>query len=278
MFLLSGNSNITFEDILKHPNINWNNVGMSKNKNITYNIVKSNPTIIWDYNKLSANQSITFEDVMNSLDKPWNFTDLSYNPNITWDMIKYTPEFQWDYELLCCNPNLTFDIIEDNRDIPWSYDILGMTSIITWDIINNNLDKGWNFNNVLKNPTIKWNDALEINNYYIQNIDILRNRIYMDVDETSILYEYFENPNVMPNISELLDLVPNMHNIRCFASNDLLYHSYYNSPQYKRAESKKRHDIIYCELIKKSCTPARLYQWNENALEINNWMNSLGFR
>jgi hypothetical protein len=175
------------------------------------------------------------------------------------------------------NPNLTWDIIEDNPNVKWNYDVLSNNPIITWDIVCNNLDKNWKYSNLLRNPNIKWNDALEINDYFMQNFDTLRED-YMDEDDTNILHNYFMNPNVMPNIDELIDLVAKKHYIRNFAQNYLMYDRYYHSPQYKRSESKKKHDTIYCELIKKSCTPARLYQWHEYAMELNNWMTSLGFR
>jgi hypothetical protein len=42
---------------------------------------------------------------------------------------------------------------------------------------------------------------------------------------------------------------------------------YYNSEEYKCEMTAKLHTTIYCELMMRVCTPARLYQWNEGAAD-----------
>ena len=63
-----------------------------------------------------------------------------------------------------------------------------------------------------------------------------------------------ENINVFPDISY-------------FQDNKLNYHPYFHSALYKRKMTAKMHAAIYCELIARACTPARLFQWNEGAAE-----------
>ncbi len=63
-----------------------------------------------------------------------------------------------------------------------------------------------------------------------------------------------ENNDMFPNIS-------------CFEYNQLNYHQYFQSAIYKRKMTARMHAAIYCELIARACTPARLFQWNEGAAE-----------
>ena len=63
-----------------------------------------------------------------------------------------------------------------------------------------------------------------------------------------------ENRNMFPNISY-------------FQDNELNYYSYFQSAIYKRKMTAQMHSAIYCELIQRACTPARLFQWNEGAAE-----------
>jgi hypothetical protein len=42
---------------------------------------------------------------------------------------------------------------------------------------------------------------------------------------------------------------------------------YVLSEKYKRKMTTRMHAAIYCELIQRACTPARLFQWNEGAAE-----------
>jgi hypothetical protein len=43
--------------------------------------------------------------------------------------------------------------------------------------------------------------------------------------------------------------------------------AYFQSTQYRHKMTKKMHATIYNELIMRTCTPARMYQWNESAAE-----------
>ena len=63
-----------------------------------------------------------------------------------------------------------------------------------------------------------------------------------------------ENKDMFPDISY-------------FTNNELNHHSYFQSAIYKRKMTKKMHSAIYCELIQRACTPARVFQWNEGAAE-----------
>jgi len=55
--------------------------------------------------------------------------------------------------------------------------------------------------------------------------------------------------------------------ISYFQFNKLNHHPYFQSTIYKRKMTAQMHAAIYCELIQRACTPARLYQWNEGAAE-----------
>ena len=52
-----------------------------------------------------------------------------------------------------------------------------------------------------------------------------------------------------------------------FQKNQLNHHPHFQSALYKRKMTAQMHAAIYCELIARACTPARLFQWNEGAAE-----------
>ena len=186
----------------------------------------------------------------------------------------------WDFGMLSVNPNMTWEIVSDNLDKKWNFGSMSRMPFITWDIVQDNINKKWDMCNLMTNPNITWNDAMEIREYCINIHNNKYNKHYhLDDDYTPgnfQLGQYYANPNVMKNINDMLSILPEYEYIRNFSHNHLMYNSWFHSQNYKRQTAKKNHDIIYCDLIKKSCTPARLYQWNETAIEIENMMRNIG--
>lgn len=120
-FMIGYNKNITLDIVLENPDYFKN---ISKNKlseieTLTWNNIINHPEIDWNFSILSKNSNITFDIVMNNLDKEWCFTRLSSNPNITYDIIQKNQQFNWSIERYLLNKNLTLnelDIIDIRKD------------------------------------------------------------------------------------------------------------------------------------------------------------------
>ena len=78
--------------------------------------------------------------------------------------------------------------------------------------------------------------------------------------------ELISNANITPKIiNENIDTFYTI--LKNFQYNKLNYNDYFQSRIYKKRMTAQMHSAIYCELIQRACTPARLYQWNEGAAE-----------
>uniref|UniRef100_A0A6C0BD74 Uncharacterized protein n=1 Tax=viral metagenome TaxID=1070528 RepID=A0A6C0BD74_9ZZZZ len=110
------------------------------------------------------------------------------------------------------------------------------------------MNKPWNYSCISRNPNITW----EI--------------VQANPDKPWNYNQLLQNPNITPKIiSENMVLFKPY--IKFFQYNKLNYHSYFQSAIYKRKMTAQMHSAIYCELIQRACTPARLYQWSEGAAD-----------
>ena len=167
--------------------------------------------------------------------------------NPYWEFIQANPDKGWFYDRLSSNPNITWEIVQANPDKSWFYNYLSFNPSITWEIVRANSDKDWNYYCLSINPNITW-EIVQANPdkpwYY-----------------NALLY----NPNITPKIiMENINMFPDISH---FQDNKLNYHPYFHSALYKRKMTAQIHAAIYCELIARACTPARLFQWNEGAAE-----------
>jgi hypothetical protein len=113
-FMIGYNKNITLKIVLENSEY-FNKVDsykLSSIETITWNDIISHPEIDWNYSILSENKNITFDIVMNHLDKKWNFSRMSMNPNITLDIIEKNKQFDWSIEKYLLNKNVTFDELD----------------------------------------------------------------------------------------------------------------------------------------------------------------------
>ena len=62
--LLSWNPNITFDQVLAHPEKPWHWDGLSRNPRITLNNITNHPELPWDWKGLSGNFNITLEFIL----------------------------------------------------------------------------------------------------------------------------------------------------------------------------------------------------------------------
>lgn len=160
------NKNITFDIIINNKNYfkdEYINENISKNKNITWLEIQKHPEINWNYNYLSKNYNIDFNIVLNNLEKKWSYKNLSMNKNITLDIIKKNPQFNWSLEGYLKNPNLRLDDL-DELDKIWndkSEKYINEICIANYDIdreeyfINNKIIIDNKLKDILDNNTIE---------------------------------------------------------------------------------------------------------------------------
>ena len=184
--LLSINSNLTIEFILKYPYKNWsirclikNNKitdfkALSKFKYINYYIIDDYPNKPWDWVWLIENTDIYVEKYisLNLIEKypyKWNYWDLSYNPNLTEKFILKYPYKNWNIEYLIDNNKITdFKVLSKFKYI--NQYIINKYPNKLWDQkwINENFNYTYTLNLteefILKHPNKNWNIKYLIKN------------------------------------------------------------------------------------------------------------------
>jgi hypothetical protein len=79
MYFISSNYNITTDDIIANPDMQWDWCGVSGNPNVTVEFIDEHPEIQWDIDFLSMNPSITVDYIENHLDLIWSWDHISEN-------------------------------------------------------------------------------------------------------------------------------------------------------------------------------------------------------
>lgn len=119
---ISTNPSVTWDDVMSHPEIDWNFGNLSSNPHITWDIVQAHPERNWSYIGLSSNPNITIDIVTAHPDKDWNYHHLGMNASITCDIIEQHPEIPWNYcTFVSQNPNLTEDFVRRHSEEQWDW-------------------------------------------------------------------------------------------------------------------------------------------------------------
>lgn len=155
---------ITYNDVLKYPQLPWCWVGLTMNKNITWDEIEVNlPNIM---------QNISWSCLSEHLR-----TGSSGRYDSFIDIVKHHNDLPWNWKCLSMNKSLTIKILSDNLDLPWEWRIISGKNIIkTQDginfvISNHHLDWNWyliskvvTWDVVIKYDFIDWDyDALALN-------------------------------------------------------------------------------------------------------------------
>lgn len=154
--LLKYNKNINLDIILNNLYIFNNDIlkNISLNENITWDDICKYPEINWNYYDLSSNKNINIDIVLKNLDKKWSFNKLICNPNITFDIIKKYNNFDWNISNYCRNINFS---LEDLYNIEIYNDYHNRKQMIK-NICLNNYDK--DRKEYCEKYNIKYNDNL----------------------------------------------------------------------------------------------------------------------
>jgi len=142
------------QDVLNHPDFEWDYSWLSRNPHITMQDVLNHPEMKWDYMRLSENPNITLHEVLNN-PGPWCYLDLRRNPSIKLDLsIEDENLINQDTRLwlLCSilegeyghNPNLSWEEFEKDPNKYGSYSCFSANPHLTWDIVKSNINEDWN--------------------------------------------------------------------------------------------------------------------------------------
>jgi len=191
---LSQNINITVEDVLKHPNLNWHAMYIIKNRNFALDevLMLCNSDInsfTWIHNPIytySANPRLTWEDVIARGIDEWNWYYIAQHPWVTESMLE-DKQYPWQIGGFASNPNLTIRTIRDdyhnhlyinayyassnpgikwkdivdNPDLPWNWCSVTRNPNITLEIVRNNPMFKWDWNLLSCHTNITWDMIIE---------------------------------------------------------------------------------------------------------------------
>ena len=234
-YLIVANENYPIDEIEFGNVFTTFNDAYLENPNILPHIVKlynENPTSIINLTTNSIFASIA----------------ISSNTGLTWDLI-VSLKLNWNFSILSANSAITWEIVQKNLHLPWNFKNMSRNINITWDIVRDNPDKDWSYELLPINPNITW--------------DIIR----ANPKHPWVIEHYLENPNVTFRFVEENKHLFKQDELKLFSRNHMNKHKYFTLPVYRKRATKNMHAAIYCELIQRACTPARLFQWNEGAAE-----------
>jgi len=202
---ISQNHNIiSFDDVIKNPDLPFNMSMVSRNLNIKWNHVIENIHLNWDWDGLSRNSNIKIEHIISLPEKQWNWEFICYTcdiKKIQWHHIKDNPSLPWkwnsllqcdnlpleiiiniektglitDWDLLSDNVNLTMDFIEQHLDKEWNWNSLSCHNNITFEFILKHY-KNWMTSDIFYNPNITFE---QIKNYKELNWNVISSQSFI---------------------------------------------------------------------------------------------------
>jgi hypothetical protein len=155
--LIQYNKNITLDIVLNNLDF-FGEKSLQKislNPNITWNDIVNHPEIKWNFYDLSSNPNITIDIVLNHLEKGWSFPKLSCNSNITFDIIKKYNHLNWCINNYCRNPNFNLDDLENISFSEDSYNKKNMIKNICLHNYDKNREEYCKKNNIQNDDSLK---------------------------------------------------------------------------------------------------------------------------
>jgi len=192
MSRISMNTNITVEDVLNHPDSEWNFIRIAGNGNFTLDDVlmlsksdvgslsksrfdpvryySMNPRLTWEdvmardideWNWYCVTQhSWVTESMLRDTQYPWRAGGVALNPNLTMSTAINNSLSMFMYEV-SRNPGITWKDIVDNPEYRWSWRGISRNPNITFKIVLENLLKEWDWRALSRHPNITWDMIIE---------------------------------------------------------------------------------------------------------------------
>ena len=148
--------------IFAHPEMPWNTFSLLSGGNkITVQDVLDHPDFNWDWANLCASANFTLTEILEHFPEQADFTYISRNPTITMADILAHPEILWNFYVYSANPQLQFQDVLQNPQFDWNYTIVSLYCPFTIQDILANPHFPWDWSYITQKPTIKFQDIIK---------------------------------------------------------------------------------------------------------------------
>ena len=296
---ISENPNITWDIIQKNPEYYWDYEYVCMNPSISGEIIENNLDLLNDWTSISFNTNIPYDFFKKHVDKSKKFAweCIANNSTVTWNTVQENPNNHWDSDGLSENPNMTEDILKSNFKIDSCFTPI---KELVWNIHCKSKDQMFEpeFISIFKNPNISW-ETIKTQPLHLCYIDCFSGNPVIDIDivlKNLHIKWNWEDLSANPSMTwEIIQKTKNIKGVRWdywgisknpnitisiiksfpdrpwvwknISENKFSRHPYYQSELYRKRHSKKRFDVYRYELIQKTCTPYRMFNWNEDMKE-----------
>jgi hypothetical protein len=134
---------VPVEIALKHPEIKWNWITLSRHKFTKFDFIFAHPELPWNWRYVCKNPNLKLQIIIDNPDYPWSCEYLSCNPAITPQIINHFPDGDWRWHDISQCINIKH--IVAYPDMPWVWNVLHNNKTITTKFIENNIDKRWDW-------------------------------------------------------------------------------------------------------------------------------------
>lgn len=159
---VSMNPNIKLYHVLRYPDLAWDWEGLGYNANFNVKVIDANPDLPWDWKSICYNitDEIWFLDKYG--DKEFNYEYLSMNHQIPlWYFKKYIDK-DWNWTRLSEHPNITMEFIEAHPEKPWDYMSISLNPNLTFEFLERHMDENWYWMGIVSNHYQKSERLLEV--------------------------------------------------------------------------------------------------------------------
>jgi hypothetical protein len=161
--ILSNNSLISFDSVLKYKNKFWNWFRVSNTKIIDKNVI-DNPTLPFNRQGLSINP-ITSVYLLNSdtefFTGAWDMFHISRTKCTNQFLLKNHNKFEFDFDLLSYNENININTIIKLKNKDWCWFAVSQNKA-TDDSVLNNLDLKWTIENLKQNEKVNKETIIQL--------------------------------------------------------------------------------------------------------------------
>ncbi len=255
---------------------------ISGNDDITLNDIRNNIDKPWDWSKLSRNPNITIDFVIENINKPWDWVVLSDNDSFTLADFDAHPELPWSWDDFKYNTCITIKDIRNNPGRDWSlstitrkliFEPLAATLQFVIEYKDKLLNIDWNLisehmclsaDDLITHPELPWDQLCLSKNKWLKVADVPKLRtLYPDFTL------HYENPsNTFANVlDKLAEDNLRLANLEPFEYDDEYISSV--AEIFYRFIKYNRFDLEYTSFIKKE------YQQHLAAFRIQQWWHRL---
>lgn len=281
--------NLQLSWVKKFPKYKWSFVKLSYHPKFTFNWLDSYPNEKWDWRFLSSKCPLTIP-ILRKYSHKWCMYNLGVNNSFSIDWVKSFPDWNWTFEDITNFKNISLEVLKSFPKISWNYKEILLRSQLDkkliryitlkykskcWYYISRNkfFNIDWvspsnyhlcdwyhgisNQDNlkiewIKKYPLANWNikKVIENKNIIIEDFPILMKLFKLEIIDFSL------NPNLT------LEFIEKYKHQLDFGKLSL---NYFNGVYHQNNQmiilKKKKLDIFFEELIEKTWSPSRFWDW-----------------